>query len=331
MIKNIVIFGHSNIGDVCYDLAVVNPLRRQFPHAKISFITSDRAANIVKGYEGLDEVIIFDKDDKDRGVLGRLRVMGSLARARFDLAIVLKNTRMPYFLGIFRIWKERKYSSTGTLRHVVDNHLSFLRSYGIEAQKGVFDFVLGQEEEDFCNTFFTNEGISAKDRLVGIFPLAAWSLKNWPIDKWNNLAEILQDRYGIKVIAFGKIKDDPYNRMVLANISRKIILAETPTLKQAMALIKRCCLFIGPDSSLLHLASCMGGEVAALYGPTSCEYIYPYFHRQNIITSKEKLDCAPCYPSHKFCPCNEKFRAGLCMEKIRLDDVLQLVQQKLCL
>lgn len=329
-IKNILIVGHSNIGDVCYDLVVINPLRRQFPQAKISFFTSSRAENIVRGYGGIDKVFSFDKYVRDRGVLGRLRIMQALVRARFDLIIVLKNTLMPYFLGILRVWNARKYLNNPTLRHDVDSYFAFLRAHGIGVREAVFDFVLGKEE-DFCNTFFAKQGIAVQDRLVGIFPLAAWSLKNWPVDKWNELSQILQTQYGIRVIAFGKDNGDPYNKKVLANISPKIIFAQTPTLKQAMALIKRCSLFIGPDSSLLHLASCMGTEVVALYGPTSPDYIYPYFHSHNIITPKEKLGCMPCYPNQKFCQCHQEYRAGLCMENIRLDDVLQLVRGKLCL
>ncbi|PIQ89667.1 MAG: hypothetical protein COV72_01775 [Candidatus Omnitrophica bacterium CG11_big_fil_rev_8_21_14_0_20_42_13] len=329
MIKNILIISHSNIGDVCYDLAVVSPLRRQFPQAKISFFTSKRAENIVRGYKGINEVIVFDKEARGRSARGRLQVMCALAKARFDLAIVLKRTLMPYFLGIPRVWNIRRDLKTHALEHVVDSYLEFLFAHGIERQKAEFGFALGKEEDDFSKAFFAKEGITEKERLVGIFPLAAWSVKNWPVDKWNELAGLLQGRYGIKVIAFGKYNGDPYNKMVLANISRKIIFAQTPALKQAMALIKRCSVFIGPDSSLLHLASCIGSEVIGLYGPTSREYIYPYFHRQNIITAKKNLDCMPCYPRQKFCPCKKNYSAGTCMENIGVEDVLAAVCQKL--
>ncbi len=337
--KNILIIGHSNIGDVCYDLTVVNPLRRQFPQAKISFLTSSRADNIVKGYKGLDRVLIFDKNAPNRRLSARLRLMVFLAKEKFDLAIVLKSSLMHMFLGIPCVWSLRKYlgclpSEKGM--HIVDIYLEFLRYHGIEAHTAEFDFGFSPEEEKFCDNFFKEEQINAKDRLVGILPMAAWVLKNWPIDKWNRLAESLNSLYGIKVIAFGKFTNDSHgqmtlsnisgyenhSQMILSNISGKIILARNTTLKQAMALIKRCNLFIGPDSSLTHLASCLGVNTVGLYGATSSRYIYPYFHRHNLITSKAQIDCMPCYPGGKPCKIKTKLQASACMDGIDVEDVL---------
>ncbi len=317
---------------MCYDLTVINPLRSHFPQAKISFLTSPRSNNIVEGYKGLDRALTFYKDTEDRGLSGRLRLMIFLAREKFDLALVLKNTLMYMFLGIPCVWSLRKYLGCAPSEkkiHVVDIYLEFLRSHGIDAHKAMFDFTLSQEEREFCDTFFAKEKISTKDRLVGILPMAAWSLKNWPIDKWNELAELLRSQYGIKVIAFGKFADDSYSQMILNKISRKIILAENTTLKQAMGIIKCCNLFIGPDSSLLHLASCMGVNTIGLYGATSTRYIYPYFHRHNVITSKAKIDCMPCYPGHNPCHRETKFQVGVCMDSIDIEDVLRPVKQNL--
>lgn len=277
MFKNILIIGHSNIGDVFYDLVVINPLRRCFPQAKISFLTSYKAENIVHGYKGLDKVFIFDKHTKDKGLFGRLRLMTALVREKFDLAIILKSTLMYKFLGIPCVWSMRKYLGCEPSKkgiHVVDIYLEFLRSHGIDIQEATFNFALSKEEKDFCDTFLAREGISAKDRCVGILPAVTWTLKNWPLDKWNKLAGILKSQYGIKVIAFGKIGDDLFSRMVLKKMSPEIISSYKTTLKQAMALVKRCNLFIGVDSGLLHLASCIGIKVIGLYGPTSGELNY---------------------------------------------------------
>jgi ADP-heptose:LPS heptosyltransferase len=330
--SKILIIGHSNIGDVCCDLVLVNPLRSHFPQANISLLTSPRANNLAEGYKGLDRVLTFDKYSPGGGLFGRWRLIRSLAGEKFDLAVVLKSTLMHKFLGIPCVWSLRKYlgcAPSEKKMHIIDIYLEFLRSRGIEADKAIFDFGFGQEEQRFCDTFFAQEKINAKDRLVGILPMAAWSLKNWPIDNWNKLAESLGSQYGIKVIAFGKFVDDSYSRTILNNISRKIILARNTTLKQAMALIRRCSLFIGPDSSLTHLASCLGVNTIGLYGATASTYIYPYFHRHNVINSKAKIDCMPCYPGGNPCQVKVKFQVGACMDGISVEDVLLLLKQNL--
>ncbi len=330
--KNILIISHSNIGDVCYDLVVVGPLRERFPQAKISLLTSTRAVNILKDYEGLDEILTFDRHAKDKGLFGRLRFMSTLARKRFDLALVFNSTLMYKFLGIPYVWSVRKYlsrKSSDNKRHIVDNYLGFLQSHGIDVPEASFGFSSGKEEMKFCDTFLAKEGISDKDRLVGILPIAAWPLKSWPIDKWNELAGILKSQYGIKVINFSKSSNDSFGQMVSKNISPEIISAEKTTLRQAMALIKRCNLFIGPDSSLIHLASCMKIETIGLYGATPLDRFYPYFHYHNALVPKEKFNCMPCYPGFKPFPCKGKPWFGACMEGISVKDVLELVRQKL--
>jgi len=322
----ILIIGHSNIGDVCYDLTVVNPLRSRFPQAKISFLTSPRANNIAEGYKGLDRVLTFDKYAQGRWLSGRLRLMMFLAREKFDLAVVLKSTLMHKFLGIPRVWSLRKYlgcASSEKGMHIVDIYLEFLRSHGIYADTVIFDFGFSQEERKFCDNFFAEKKISSKDKVVGILPMSAWPLKNWPIDKWNKLAEILNREYDIKVVAFGKFADDVYSKMILNNMSGEIILARNTNLKQAMGLIKRCNVFVGPDSGLVHLASCMGVNTIGLYGATSSSYIYPYFHRHNVINSKAGIDCMPCYPGGNPCQMKAGFQAGACMDGISVEEVLE--------
>jgi len=127
--SRILIIGHSNIGDVCCDLAVVNPLRNRFRQAHISFLTSPRANNIAEGYKGLDRVLTFDKYAQNRGLFVRLRLMRFLAREKFDLVVVLKSTLMHNFLGVPIVWNLRKYLGTALSEkhmHPIDIYLGFI-------------------------------------------------------------------------------------------------------------------------------------------------------------------------------------------------------------
>lgn len=324
-IKNILIIGHSNIGDVCYDLALVNPLQTHFPQAKISFLTSSRAENLIREYTGIRKIFFSER----KGVLGTLRLIRSLRKERFNLAIVLKNSLIYKFLGIPGVWRAAPFAR-GRKRHIVEAYRELLGSQGLEVKDIVFNFGLPGDARNYCDKFFRKHFIAPGERVAGILPIAAWSLKSWPIEKWNELARILRERYSLKAIAFGKSGNDPFSREVLANMSKDIISAiDKTTLTQARALIKRCSLFIAPDSSLLHLASCMGVESIGLYGPTSPEYLYPYFHQQNVIVSKAGLDCCPCSPGLKSIPCKKEFQAGACMEGVSVEDVIMMITQRL--
>jgi len=214
--------------------------------------------------------------------------------------------------------------------HIADIYLEFLRFHGVNAQKVVLDFDLDTEKK-YCDMLLAEKGITAHDKILGILPFSNWSKKDWPIDRWNELARALKSQRDLKIIAFGKTGDDPAGEAKSAQISDPIIsLVNKTTLKQAMALIKRCALFVGVDSSLLHLASCLGVETVGLYGATSKQYIYPYFHSQNICAPTVKLECMPCYPGRHPGICSEKGAVlSPCMQGISVEDVARMVQNKL--
>lgn len=333
MFKNILIIGHSNIGDACYNAVVAAPLREQFSRARISILTSSRTQNIFQGYAGIDKVFLFDTYARDKGLFGYLRLIRALRKEKFDLAVVLNSTLLYKFLGIPRVWSVRGYLKrrpSELKKHIADIYLEFLKAKGVSSARAEFHFNPGRQEEIFAWDFLKNQSVGPGDMLIGILPIAAWSLKSWPIGKWNELAKALRVRCGAKLIALGKSSDDPFSRRVLKDMSSDIINAIDKTgLRQAMAILKRCKFFIAPDSSLLHLASCMGVETIGLYGATSAEYIYPYFHRADMIVSKAALKCMPCYPGNRTAVCKKEFQPGECMEGISVDDVLAAVEAKL--
>jgi heptosyltransferase II len=326
-VRKILVIGHSNIGDACCDLVVVDPLRKAFPAAKISFLTSSIPKNIVEGYKDLDQLLTYDRHGADKGAAGMLRLVARLRKERFDLVVVLKDTWLGLFLGAKDSWSVRRYLGgppEKKKKHIADIYLEFLRFYGVEAKQAAWNFDIKGEKE-FCDRFLSAAGVTPQDKIVGILPYSGWSLKDWPVEKWNELGCMLQ-KQGIKLIAFGKpapASEAPLSGAIISALGKT-------TLKQALALIRRCNLFVGVDSSLLHLSSSMGVEAIGLYGATSKDYIYPYFHYQNIVEPSRKPSCLPCYPGLKNCPCmKNRLSHSPCMKAISAEEVAAAVMRKL--
>jgi len=231
------------------------------------------------------------------------------------------------FLGIPACWSVRKFlgglpSDEGM--HVVDTYLDFLRYHGVRAKGAKFGFASTRGDKEFAKEFLREQGIKDEDKIIGILPIANWSLKSWTMDKWNHLAKILKEDYSIRVIAFGDSDDAYFKRLVIPHASNDIIMTGKTSLGEAIALIRHCDIFIAPDTGLLHLASIMGVTAIGLYGPSPRDYIYPYFHRELIISAKDKLDCMPCYPSLTSSDCLKRAQLySKCMERISVDQVLE--------
>jgi ADP-heptose:LPS heptosyltransferase len=91
------------------------------------------------------------------------------------------------------------------------------------------------------------------------------------------------------------------------------------SITQLGVLIKRCKVFITGDSAPMHIASSMGVDFIALFGPTDpARHFEP---TEKGITIRKGIKCSPCYKS--------KCRRNTCMERISVEEVYKLVMEKI--
>ena len=91
------------------------------------------------------------------------------------------------------------------------------------------------------------------------------------------------------------------------------------SITQLGALIKRCRVFLTGDSAPMHVASSMGTDFIALFGPTDpARHFEP--NKKGIAIRKD-LKCSPCYKS--------KCKSNACMEGISVEEVYKLVMEKI--
>jgi heptosyltransferase-2 len=89
-------------------------------------------------------------------------------------------------------------------------------------------------------------------------------------------------------------------------------LAGQTSLKEAMALMSRCRLFVSNDSGLMHVAAALGVPTIAIFGSTNTVTTAPVGRRVVII--HKPVSCSPCLKQ----TCPTDFR---CMDMIGVDDV----------
>ena len=93
------------------------------------------------------------------------------------------------------------------------------------------------------------------------------------------------------------------------------------SIKQSVALMKRCKLVVTHDSGPMHMAVASGTKILAIFGPTEPKTRLP---SKNAYWITPKLKCAPCYDmygNYKACEQNNK-----CMESISVDEVYSKIK-----
>jgi len=163
--------------------------------------------------------------------------------------------------------------------------------------------------------------LKACNFIVGLNVSTTWKTKQWRVEKFAHLTELLyRELHAMSVLTGGKSNAELGEKiMELAKDSEKYILNLTghTTLWQLGAIIKHCKIYITCDSGPMHISSALNTPTIALFGPTDPIRHRPYGEGHIVI--KKDMKCSPCYKRE----C--KNRDFACMEAIQAEDVMESV------
>jgi lipopolysaccharide heptosyltransferase II len=336
--KRILIFNVNWLGDVLFSSATIRNIRRNYPDSYIACVIPSRCYPILKGNPYLDEVIIFDEQDRHKGMLEKLNFVSLLKKKEFDTVFLLHRSFSRALLcrlagikqRIGHYTKKRAFLLTKKIippkkdsLHRIDYYLDVIEKAGLRVEDRYLDFYFSPNDEEQVNNFFKKNLIEPQDLVVAINPGGNWMPKRWPLDYWALLADKLISQIGAKVIITGSISD-----LLLAS-QIKDAMRQAPliacgvfNIKQLGALAAKVGLFISSDTGPLHIANAVGAKkIIAIFGPTAQSITGPY-PSTNVVTLQKDIGCLiPCYKVH--CPLNR------CMRAITPEDVLTQVKQAL--
>ena len=154
------------------------------------------------------------------------------------------------------------------------------------------------------------------DFVIGVNPGATYgSAKRWYPDRFAAVSEKLAAEWSAKIVIFG----GPGETDMAADIEQRLgkgtclNLAGKTTIRELMALIKRCNFFITNDSGPMHVAAALDVPVVAIFGSTDHTGTSPYSHKAVVV--RQDVECAPC--KLRECPTDHR-----CMTAVTVDDVL---------
>ncbi|MCQ2381178.1 MAG: lipopolysaccharide heptosyltransferase II [Acidaminococcaceae bacterium] len=336
--KNILLIKMSSLGDVIHTLPFVSELRKLYPDAKITWLVHPQFGGFIP-MQIVDEVIFFDKigfnkDSFCDKIKDFLQMRKQLHSHKFDLVIDLQGLFKSAVLaaisgcnnriGYCEMREGSQFVSKpikGEHRHdhVIERYLDVARYLGAKVESVDFPLPDLQEEENFVLQKLASKGCESK--YVVIVPGTRWETKCWPENYYADLIKrIIAD--GKYVILAGGNEDVAKSARIVEMVQDKkvINLAGQTTLKELIALIKNCCVYISADTGPLHFAAALKKPLVCMYGPTKADRTGPYGNpNQSVIYSKAK--CAGCLKKH----CTDWH----CMYDITVDEVYNAYYEKL--
>ena len=149
MYQNILVIDLAFIGDLILVTPAVRALRETHPNARITMLTVPLTESIARMNPYVDEVLVYDKRGREKGLLGMLRMARRLHRYRFDLAVCMNFAprgavvawlaRIPNRFGYDAqhsgLFLTRTASAVRAVpQHETRNQLDFMRALGFSTQ-----------------------------------------------------------------------------------------------------------------------------------------------------------------------------------------------------
>jgi heptosyltransferase-2 len=87
------------IGDAIMTTPAIRTIRENFPKSEISVLVNPWVADVFAASPFVDNIILYHKADRHKGLVGMWRLGRELSNYGFDLAILLQNAFEAAFIG----------------------------------------------------------------------------------------------------------------------------------------------------------------------------------------------------------------------------------------
>jgi lipopolysaccharide heptosyltransferase II len=295
-IRSILFVTLSNLGDIILTTPVLEKLQDEFPDAVIDVITSQTGREIFIEHPAVREVHVYKKREE---VGRRMKHLMSLRQKKYDLAVDLKNSLIPYMIGArFKtgIFNSQSLKQLFSLqkrapRHKKEEHLFRLAGLGINTSTDTRFFLpVSDDDRRRVDELMRLPG-SVKTVIIN--PGAKSHLKRWDAAKFANLADRLIKELGCEVFICGNADDTETVKMVTLKVHERVTDLCCKTSIGALAeLMKRADLVITNDSAPLHMASAVNAPTIAIFGPSDEKKYGPLAEKNRVV--KPDVPCRPC-------------------------------------
>ena len=296
----ILIIHTAFIGDIVLSTPLIQKLKDLYPKSEIDYLTLPTNQSVLYNNPNLNEIILYDKKGKDKGIKGFLKVLKILKQKKYDYAVIphrfiksillAKLAKIPDIVGFdvatgsSLLDKKVHYDMK---KHEVERLLNLV---GYEGKKIPVRIYPAKENFVKIEKMLTISGYTGKkeQKLILVAPGSQRPEKMWPIEKYREVIQKLKknENYFIGITGSKSEKELPLNFEKDKNV---IDFRGEISLVEFGALISKADVVVGNDSSPIHIAS--GFEkpfVIGIFGPGKRSLgFFPWTEKSNVIEDNE--------------------------------------------
>ena len=331
--KKILIIRFSSIGDIVLSTSFLSTIKAQFPNSEVHFLTLDRFSSILENQPNVDRLIVLNSKSGYKDLLGLNNIIKKSNYDKiFDLHSSIRSLTITLGLNdiVSRIKKPRLFRFLLFQFHVnlFPKNFSAIHMYhqcldtNLESDYPSTHLVVTSLEKKIAKKMLKEYGVNGQ--FIALVPGAAWERKQWSVEKYCEVINMITSSSKMNLVMFGSEKDEINDRIANLNVEVTNMSGKT-NLRQAMSLLSLSKVVFGSDTGLLHIAEALGIPVNMILGPTSQET----GGGVNLKSSKNiEVDiwCRPCSQNgQKHCYRSKQY----CMENISAEKVVSTLMKNL--
>ncbi len=302
-VKRVLVVRLRSIGDTVLSTPSLIMLKRFLPDAQIDILLEDWVAPVLDGFDAVDNVISFKKND----LKSRLTMARRIRKTKYDVAFNLHGgTTGTFFVRAsgarHRVGFEN-YQYKFFYNHRLVAASDFWQkeyTHSAEQQLALLGFVgVPVEDKPKSRLAVTKEArISIEEKLKSriqnpeskfalFHPAAAFTTKQWATEKFARTAEYLSEK-GLQTIAVATKNE----REILENLKQfsrvPISTFDNLTLPEITALASKAVIFIGNDSGIAHIAAAVETPSVIIFGASNINHWRPWTSAPNEVVYAKK-------------------------------------------
>lgn len=311
--RNILVIDFGQLGDVILSLPALGAIRRRFPRSHITVAVGGAAAAVVELAGVADEALPVDRvalrdGPKHLSVWQIGKLVLEVRRRKFDLVIDLHSLSETNLLGFLSGARQRLYArrpgrsldylanfrpeppKEDRSKHAIDRYLDVVSPLGVGEVSRVPRLPVREEDGRAIDEMLRKalSGGKSKGRrasagglgdgpLVGIFPGAGHPSRRWSIERFAELAWMLERNDSVRSVIFAGPEERKLVREAISKFPPSSIVLDKLTVPQLAAAATRVSVFVSNDTGPMHLAAAVGTPVVILmqHHPMFNSYIPP--------------------------------------------------------
>jgi heptosyltransferase-3 len=267
------------LGDILLTTPVVTAIKSTMPQAVIDFMTYPMGRLVVPGNPAVGRHLVAPQT----GIVETLRFMQQLRKTKYDVVLDFMGT--PRSAAIARLTRAKRrlgfstgrgglytdvVSRDGVPDYIVREKFRLLAPLGVHASDVRLCLPWSETDAGVARMFLYEEAsLAASRRRVMLSPTHRRRERQWPAERWAELARWLQHEQNASVLwAWGPGESEEIDQMMRLAGGAGTKIPKT-SFKELAALIASCDLFIANSNGPSHLAVAVNTPSVQLHGPTS--------------------------------------------------------------